>query len=330
MSDGESEQQDGDLLEADSAEKEPGDEHGEVGERGAQVGLLEHQQHGNADQREGFADVEPGELAAGQAPEVSGDGEDQDQLDPLRRLKVDAAAEVDPAPASHHLGAHQEHGDQRQQADAVGPGRDVDQAVVVDDGDEKHQHDADEQKLDLLLAEAVELGVQRRGLDLEHADDGDQQHQGEEHPVEVAERGEAAHGLASGRGSVIAGWEWRLQRVWWPLAPGRRGGDGGGRGAARRCGDGLWREAAGVAAGAGMRGFGRVHQTQIAVALALLGDEGVDDLGGEGRGGFGSPASMLRPARRRRCRDCGAAPCPRTRRWRARFLCPGWWRRRCG
>jgi hypothetical protein len=57
--------------------------------------------------------------------------------------------------------------------------------------------DADQQKADLLLAEAVELGVQRRGLDLQHADDGDQQHQGEEHPVEVAKRGEAAHGLGS-------------------------------------------------------------------------------------------------------------------------------------
>ena len=61
---------------------------------GAEVGLLEDEQHGEADQREGFADVGPGEFAADEAPEVAGDGDDEDELDPLGGLEVNAAAEA--------------------------------------------------------------------------------------------------------------------------------------------------------------------------------------------------------------------------------------------
>ena len=50
----------------------------------------------------------------------------------------------------------------RQKTDAVGPGRDIDQAVVVDERDQKHQHDADRQEADLLVVEAMELGLERR------------------------------------------------------------------------------------------------------------------------------------------------------------------------
>ena len=46
--------------------------------------------HGDADEGEGLADVGPGEFAAGEAPEVAGDGDDEDQLDPLGGLEVGA------------------------------------------------------------------------------------------------------------------------------------------------------------------------------------------------------------------------------------------------
>ena len=40
---------------------------------------------------------------AGEVPEVAGDGDDQDQFDPLGGLEVNAATEVDPAPRAQNL-----------------------------------------------------------------------------------------------------------------------------------------------------------------------------------------------------------------------------------
>ncbi len=173
----EAEHEDGRLLEADAAEEEADDQHRRVGERGAEVGLLEHERHGDADQREGFADVLPGELAARwrDLPEEARRGEDEDELDPLGGLEVDAAAEVDPAPRAEDLVPTTCDGDQRDEADAIGPVGDVEQAVVVDHRDEEHQHEADEEEDDLLGLEAVELGHGRGGADFEHADDGEQE-----------------------------------------------------------------------------------------------------------------------------------------------------------
>jgi len=99
---------------------------------------------------------------------------------------VDAAAEIDPALAPHHGCADQLYGHQRQKSEAIRPGCEIHQPVVVDPRDEKHQSDADQQKGNLLVVEVVEPGGQRRRSDLQHAERGDQQHQAEEHPVEVA------------------------------------------------------------------------------------------------------------------------------------------------
>jgi hypothetical protein len=72
--------------------------------------------------------------------------------------------------------------------------------VVIDHRDQKHQPNADQQEADLLMVEAVELGMQRRRFDLDHADQRQQKHQRKQGPVEVAEGRETAHG-----GSAIAG-----------------------------------------------------------------------------------------------------------------------------
>ena len=73
-------------------------------------------------------------------------------------------------------------------ADAVGPGGDVDQAVVVDQRDEEHQHDADGEEADLLVVEAVELGraavadlISSTLMSESRSDEA------EEDPVEIAE-----------------------------------------------------------------------------------------------------------------------------------------------
>ena len=63
--------------------------------------------------------------------------------------------------------------------------------------DDEHQHEADGEEADLLGVEAVEFGVEGGGLDLEDGDDGEQQHEAEEDPVEVAIGGEALHALSS-------------------------------------------------------------------------------------------------------------------------------------
>ena len=103
------------------------------------------------------------------------------------------AVEADPAFATENLGAEEGDGDEREDADAVGPVDGVDEAVVVDQRDEEHQDDADREEADLLVVEAVELGVERGGLDLEDRDEREQKDEAEKNPVEVAIRGEAGH-----------------------------------------------------------------------------------------------------------------------------------------
>ncbi len=70
----------------------------------------------------------------------------------------------------------------------------VEKPVVVDKRDQKHQDEADDEEADLLLLEAVKLGVERSRFDLEDADQREQQDEAEENPVEVAIGGEAGHG----------------------------------------------------------------------------------------------------------------------------------------
>src|SRR5207253_2331363 len=101
----------------------------------------------------------------------------QDQLHPPGRLEVDATTQVDPAPATHHLGPDDQHRDQRQHSYPVRPGRNVHEAVVVDHRDHEHQHYTDHQKLDLLVIETPEFRVQGRRLDLQYTDDRHQQYQ---------------------------------------------------------------------------------------------------------------------------------------------------------
>ncbi len=133
---------------------------------------------------------------AGKAPEVAGHADDEDQLDPLGWLEV-RAVEADPAFAAENFCAEERDGYQGQDAYAVGPVGDVEQAVVVDEGDDEHQHDADGEEADLFGVEAVEFCVEGGGLDLEDGDEGQEQHEAEEDPVEVAVGGEALHALSS-------------------------------------------------------------------------------------------------------------------------------------
>jgi len=81
------------------------------------------------------------------------------------------AMKTDPALAAKDLRTKRGNGDQRQDADAVGPVNGVDEAVLVDQRDEEHQDDADGEEADLLVIEAVKLGVEGGRFDLEDRDE---------------------------------------------------------------------------------------------------------------------------------------------------------------
>lgn len=74
----ECEQNDADLFEANPAKEEPADKNRQVGKRGAEVGLLEHKQHGNEDKGRDLADFSPAQFLSGEAPEVAGHCNDKD------------------------------------------------------------------------------------------------------------------------------------------------------------------------------------------------------------------------------------------------------------
>jgi hypothetical protein len=77
---------------------------------------------------------------------------------------------------------------------AIGPGHEVDELVVVDPGEDEHGHQAARDPVDLLGVVAGVLGVQGGRVDFEHRDGAEQQHQAQQGPVKVAKAEHAAHG----------------------------------------------------------------------------------------------------------------------------------------
>ncbi len=182
------------LADVDAAQKQAGNQNRRVGERGSQVGLNQHQHHGNADQHKALKMSFQVRRAPAQIGKVAGHSQNQNQLDPLGGLKVHGA-DADPALCAQHLVSHQLDRHQRQQADAVGPGNPIQQPVIVDFGEEEHGRQAagDPKQLLGVNMEIGVLGVQRGRVDLEDGDRAERQHHAEQRPVEVAKAQEAAH-----------------------------------------------------------------------------------------------------------------------------------------
>jgi len=61
--------------------KKAGGQDGRVGERGPQIGLLEHDDQWHTHKKEGLEDVKPGQSPPAQVGKVAGHGQNQDQLD---------------------------------------------------------------------------------------------------------------------------------------------------------------------------------------------------------------------------------------------------------
>ena len=127
----------------------------------------QHQHHWRPHQRKRLEDVLPGERAAAQVGEIPRHRKNQNQLHPLRGLKLHVA-DLDPAPRTQHLDAEDPHRNQRQQAHPIGPWGEVDQLVVVDAGKDEHGYQPARDPVDLLGVEAHVLGVQRGRVDLQH------------------------------------------------------------------------------------------------------------------------------------------------------------------
>ena len=90
-----------------------------------------------------------------------------------------------------------QHRDQRYQAEPVGPYRDIQQDVVIDQRQDEHADEAGREPEHLLLIEVDKFCVQRRAVNFQHADHRESEHKGQQGPVEVAIGKESAHGLRS-------------------------------------------------------------------------------------------------------------------------------------
>src|SRR5579884_1450947 len=174
------------VLQAKTSEEKAHDRDRDVGQAGAQVRLRQHKQHGDADQRAGLDEFPPGEFALAHVAQIFRHGQDQDQLDPFRRLEVLTSGQLDPAARAQIFFAEQAHRDQRAERTQVEPVNVLHDHLVADQADEKHHGESGGNPINLLNVGAGELGVQGGAVDLHDAEAADQQHEAQQEPVEIA------------------------------------------------------------------------------------------------------------------------------------------------
>ena len=127
---------------------------------------------GSSDEgREGLEDVAPGEGASAEVGDVA---------EPWARMRTSLTHSDgwncmwprlrDPAARAEDLMAEDADGDEGNETDTVGPGRPVEESMVVELGEEEHHDDAAADVEELLGVEADVLGVERGGIDFEDGD----------------------------------------------------------------------------------------------------------------------------------------------------------------
>jgi hypothetical protein len=195
--DGEEDDQNEDaaLPPVNAAEEQTQNQDRTVGERRSHVGLLENQQHWNSDEANGFENVSPRELSSGKIAEVAGDQNNEHKFDPLGGLEMGSARKFDPALTAIDTSTYGKDGNKTHQTEAVDPVNRAQQLVVVDDRHDEHCDQTASDPENLHPLEAVKFGVEGRAVDFENADHRQEQDEGEQRPVEVAEGEEAAHGI---------------------------------------------------------------------------------------------------------------------------------------
>jgi hypothetical protein len=125
--------------------------------------------------------------------EVLRHGQNQDQFDPLRRLKMRTAGEFDPALRTQVFLPKQKHRNQRRQCGNVDPMDLFQQGLIIEQADQEHRGHARCDPVDLLEVGAGKLRVLGRTVNLQHAERADHQHEAQQDPVEISIGNVARH-----------------------------------------------------------------------------------------------------------------------------------------
>ena len=102
-------------------------------------------------------------------------------------------AKAYPAFGAHGPVANEPNSQQRKQTGSVKPGNKIQEAVIVDFGDEKHGRKTGGDKKDLLKMVAGVLGVYGGRVDFEDRDRAEQENHAQQQPVEIAKAEKTAH-----------------------------------------------------------------------------------------------------------------------------------------
>ena len=85
------------MLELNTAKKQSTDEDRHIGEGSTQIRLFQHERHWNSGDQKRFDDVTKRDFPPCQVREVFGQRQDQDDLDPFRRLEMLTSGQPDPS-----------------------------------------------------------------------------------------------------------------------------------------------------------------------------------------------------------------------------------------
>src|ERR1700690_4586315 len=130
-----------------------------------------------------------------QIGEILGYRQDQDQLYPLRRLKVYPPWKFHPAAGAQIFLPEQHHAHQGNDGSNVEPVHAIQQLLVVHKTDQEHASNATGDPVDLPDMGPGELAVHGGAANLHHAKPADHQDKDEEQPVEITEWDIAGHEL---------------------------------------------------------------------------------------------------------------------------------------
>ncbi len=122
-----------------------------------------------------------------QVGEVLGHRQNQDQFDPLGRLKVPSSRHLYPAPRAQIFLPENHDAHQRDDGRDIKPVHPIQQQLVVHQADQEHAHQAAGNPVDLPDVRPGKLGVQGRAVNLHHPQPANEQDKDQENPVEITE-----------------------------------------------------------------------------------------------------------------------------------------------
>src|SRR5215831_976638 len=187
-------QQDGGgMAELYSAQKQSHQGDRNVSEGRAEIGLLQDQKHWHTGDQAGLYDVRQRCLAFTLTAEILGQHKNQNKLDPLRRLEVLPAWELNPPFRAQIFFAEESNSQQRHYGSNVKPVGIFQQDLIVDEAHGQHHGQPEHDPVNLPDVCSGKLGAIGGAVNLQHAKRADQQDKGEQQPVKVAKRDQPPH-----------------------------------------------------------------------------------------------------------------------------------------